>query len=72
MVIFAVASPERPTGAGRRSGADLGALSPQGGLDEPHAARNSQDASSHRSESEAWIVGEAGSKEERSTRRVYA
>jgi hypothetical protein len=32
-----------------------------GGLDEPHAARNSQDASSRRSESEAWIDGEEGS-----------
>ncbi|GHF29818.1 hypothetical protein GCM10017776_55380 [Streptomyces griseoluteus] len=31
-----------------------------GGLDEPHAARNSQDASSQRSESEAWIDGEEG------------
>jgi hypothetical protein len=69
MVIIAVASQGRPTGAGRRSGEDLGALSPQGGLDEPHAARNSQDASSHRSESEAWIVGEAGSKEERTARK---
>jgi len=33
----------------------------QGGLDEPHAARNSQDASSQGSESEAWIDGEEGS-----------
>ncbi|WP_432188633.1 hypothetical protein [Streptomyces sp. Tue6028] len=32
-----------------------------GGLDEPHAARNSQDASSQRSESEAWIDDEEGS-----------
>ncbi|GHE54580.1 hypothetical protein GCM10014715_04490 [Streptomyces spiralis] len=32
-----------------------------GGLDEPHAARNSQDASSQGSESEAWIDGEEGS-----------
>ncbi|GAB1328131.1 hypothetical protein [Streptomyces sennicomposti] len=32
-----------------------------GGLDEPHAARNSQDASSRGSESEAWIDGEEGS-----------
>jgi len=31
------------------------------GLDEPHAARNSQDASSQGSESEAWIDGEEGS-----------
>ncbi|GGV34603.1 hypothetical protein GCM10010293_37220 [Streptomyces griseoflavus] len=33
----------------------------KGGLDEPHAARNSQDASSQRSESEAWIDGKEGS-----------
>jgi hypothetical protein len=33
----------------------------QGGLDEPHAARNSQDASPERSESEAWIGDEEGS-----------
>ena len=33
----------------------------KGGLDEPHAARNSQDASSQRSESEAWIGDEEGS-----------
>jgi hypothetical protein len=33
----------------------------KGGLDEPHAARNSQDASSQGSESEAWIDGEEGS-----------
>ncbi|GAA5068234.1 hypothetical protein GCM10023336_51200 [Streptomyces similanensis] len=33
----------------------------RGGLDEPHAARNSQDASSRGSESEAWIDGEEGS-----------
>jgi hypothetical protein len=32
-----------------------------GGLDEPHAARNSQDASSQRSGSEAWIDDEEGS-----------
>ncbi|MFK4144437.1 hypothetical protein [Streptomyces sp. NPDC004065] len=32
-----------------------------GGLDELHAARNSQDASSQGSESEAWIDGEEGS-----------
>ena len=32
-----------------------------GGLDEPHAARNSQDASSQRSVSEAWIADEEGS-----------
>ncbi|MEU6534954.1 hypothetical protein [Streptomyces sp. NPDC047000] len=31
------------------------------GLDEPHAARNSQDASSQGSESEAWIDDEEGS-----------
>jgi hypothetical protein len=31
------------------------------GLDEPHAARNSQDASPQGSESEAWIGGEEGS-----------
>ncbi|GAA4006880.1 hypothetical protein GCM10022232_53530 [Streptomyces plumbiresistens] len=31
------------------------------GLDEPHAARNSQDASSQGSESEAWIGDEEGS-----------
>jgi hypothetical protein len=31
------------------------------GLDELHAARNSQDASSQRSISEAWIDGEEGS-----------
>lgn len=69
MVIFAVVSGARPTGAGRQSGEGLGPLSRQGGLDEPHAARNSQDASSHRSESEAWIVGEEGSKEERTARK---
>ncbi|GGV83945.1 hypothetical protein GCM10010294_61160 [Streptomyces griseoloalbus] len=33
----------------------------KGGLDEPHAARNSQDASSQGSESEAWIDGKEGS-----------
>ncbi|GAA3828603.1 hypothetical protein GCM10022206_79010 [Streptomyces chiangmaiensis] len=33
----------------------------KGGLDELHAARNSQDASSQRSESEAWIDDEEGS-----------
>jgi hypothetical protein len=33
----------------------------QGGLDEPHAARNSQDASSQGSESEVWIGDEEGS-----------
>ncbi|WP_175647543.1 hypothetical protein [Streptomyces cyaneochromogenes] len=32
-----------------------------GGLDEPHAARNSQDASPQGSESEAWIGDEEGS-----------
>ncbi|GDY65017.1 hypothetical protein SAV14893_044100 [Streptomyces avermitilis] len=32
-----------------------------GGLDELHAARNSQDASPQRSGSEAWIGGEEGS-----------
>jgi hypothetical protein len=32
-----------------------------GGLDEPHAARNSQDASLQGSESEAWIDDEEGS-----------
>lgn len=69
MVIFAVASRGRPAGAGRRSGEDRAALSRQGGLDEPHAARNSQDASSYRSESEAWIVGEEGSKEERTAHK---
>jgi hypothetical protein len=37
-----------------------------GGLDEPHAARNSQDASSQRSGSEAWIDDEEGSKKVRS------
>jgi hypothetical protein len=37
------------------------AESGQGGLDEPHAARNSQDASSQGSESEAWIDGKEGS-----------
>ncbi|MEU9325439.1 hypothetical protein AB0D91_16780 [Streptomyces canus] len=47
MVIF-VASPERPWFG-------------LGGLDEPHAARNSQDASPERSESEAWIGDEEGS-----------
>jgi hypothetical protein len=31
------------------------------GLDEPHAARNSQDASSQGSVSEAWIGDEEGS-----------
>jgi hypothetical protein len=50
MVIFVV-SPDRPRTA--RFGL--------GGLDEPHAARNSQDASSQGSESEAWIDGEEGS-----------
>ncbi|GAA3033332.1 hypothetical protein GCM10010448_14340 [Streptomyces glomeratus] len=35
--------------------------SAMGGLDELHAARNSQDASSQRSGSEAWIDGEEGS-----------
>ncbi|MDX5571251.1 hypothetical protein PV779_06215 [Streptomyces sp. ID01-9D] len=38
------------------------------GLDEPDAARNSQDASSLRSVSEAWIESEEGSKEERTPR----
>ncbi|GGS87685.1 hypothetical protein GCM10010270_69670 [Streptomyces violaceus] len=33
----------------------------QGGLDEPNAARNSQDASSQGSVSEAWIDDEEGS-----------
>lgn len=58
MVIFVV--PRRTPGdrprvtiAASRSG--------MGGLDELHAARNSQDASSHGSESEAWIDGEEGS-----------
>lgn len=32
-----------------------------GGLDEPHAARNSQDASSQRSKFEAWIGDGTGS-----------
>lgn len=47
MVIFVV-SPDAPAFG-------------QGGLDEPHAARNSQDASSQGSVSEAWIDGEEGS-----------
>ncbi|GAA2291246.1 hypothetical protein GCM10010431_05890 [Streptomyces kunmingensis] len=42
----------------------------QGGLDEPHAARNSQDASSQRSGSEAWIGDEEGSKEVRSAHKA--
>jgi hypothetical protein len=58
MVIFVV-SPGAP-GAGlqvTRAAPGLGL----GGLDELHAARNSQDASSQGSESEAWIGDEEGS-----------
>jgi hypothetical protein len=65
IVIIAVRLPVPSTDAERRRVTVSGALSWQGGLDEPHAARNSQDASSHRSESEAWIDDEEGSKEER-------
>ncbi|GAA2947204.1 hypothetical protein GCM10010478_55430 [Streptomyces erythrogriseus] len=54
MVIFVV--PPR----GRGDEPDGGG-SGKGGLDEPHAARNSQDASSQGSESEAWIDGKEGS-----------
>lgn len=68
MVIIAVASRGRPSGAGRWPGEGTAALSRQGGLDERHEARNSQDASSQRSESEAWIVDEEGSNEERTAR----
>src|ERR1044072_5742725 len=58
MVIFVVppgtpGDPLRVTIAAPGSG--------MGGLDEPHAARNSQDASSQRSASEAWIDGGEGS-----------
>ncbi|MGW1551689.1 hypothetical protein [Streptomyces sp. NPDC002346] len=65
MVIFAVRLSGPSADAEMRRVTVSGALSWQGGLDEPHAARNSQDASSHRSESEAWIGDEEGSKEER-------
>ncbi|MEU5375964.1 hypothetical protein ACWDR2_13400 [Streptomyces sp. NPDC003631] len=58
MVIFVVP----PEGPGDRLQVTMAApgLS-KGGLDELHAARNSQDASSQRSESEAWIDDEEGS-----------
>ncbi|GGV50021.1 hypothetical protein GCM10010261_28070 [Streptomyces pilosus] len=48
-----------PPGAARNRPVAGG--SGKGGLDEPHAARNSQDASSQGSESEAWIDGKEGS-----------
>ncbi|GAA3496189.1 hypothetical protein GCM10019016_032900 [Streptomyces prasinosporus] len=54
MVIFVV--PPRAAGIHLRAGG-----SGEEGLDEPHAARNSQDASSRGSESEAWIDGKEGS-----------
>ncbi|MDT0394666.1 MULTISPECIES: hypothetical protein [Streptomyces] len=54
MVIFVVAS------TGREDRLVAGGHG-KGGLDEPHAARNSQDASSQGSESEAWIDGKEGS-----------
>ncbi|WP_159054529.1 hypothetical protein [Streptomyces dysideae] len=58
MVIFVV-SPRRPwhTPKVTMAAAGLG----MGGLDELHAARNSQDASPQGSESEAWIGDEEGS-----------
>ncbi|GGU68155.1 hypothetical protein GCM10010498_27070 [Streptomyces cavourensis] len=55
------ASPGRPE---RAPGGPTGPV----GLDERHEARNSQDASSLRSGSEAWIESEEGSKEERTPR----
>ncbi|GGP90168.1 hypothetical protein GCM10010266_10980 [Streptomyces griseomycini] len=54
MVIFVV--PPRAAGVHLVTGG-----SGKRGLDEPHAARNSQDASSQGSESEAWIDGKEGS-----------
>lgn len=48
-----------PVAAGHVTSAAPG--SGKEGLDEPHAARNSQDASSQGSESEAWIDDEEGS-----------
>ncbi|GHK00409.1 hypothetical protein SY2F82_22060 [Streptomyces sp. Y2F8-2] len=51
-----------PEGPGDRSNVTMAAPGlGKGGLDEPHAARNSQDASSQRSGSEAWIDDEEGS-----------
>ncbi|GAA2890068.1 hypothetical protein GCM10010524_22860 [Streptomyces mexicanus] len=58
MVIFVV--PRRASG-GRPHVTTAASGSGMGGLDELHAARNSQDASSQGSESEAWIDGEEGS-----------
>ena len=58
-VIFVVP----PEGRGRPTAGDDGGvrLGHVGALTELHAARNSQDASSQESESEAWIDDEEGS-----------
>ncbi|MGY3682177.1 hypothetical protein ACVWXU_005800 [Streptomyces sp. TE33382] len=69
MVIFAVRLSGASHGFQGRLVRVAGGPSRLGGLDEPHEARNSQDASSHRSESEAWIECEEGSKEERTPRK---
>ncbi|MET7681338.1 hypothetical protein [Streptomyces sp. NPDC005423] len=58
MVIFIV--PLSAPG-GRLQRDDAGTRFGKTGLDEPHVARNSQDASSQRSGSEAWIGDEEGS-----------
>jgi len=67
MVIFAVRS--RPWSV--LVSDDLSSQFGLGGLDEPHAARNSQDASSQRSVSEAWIDDRTGSIDVRHTARGF-